>query len=243
MKNWQEEQLQALLSINCARGTECERGFFNTLVSEAQRLGFDFFAYGIRIPFPVSRPEIITVNNYPRQWQLIYKNNNYFSIDPTVQHCLRSPLPIIWSDEVFSETRELWEGARSFGLRVGWAQSSRDASGITGMVTLARSGEQLTAAELRDKGLRMSWFAQMAHLGLSKCITSRHPLEPLVQLTQREVAVLRWTADGKTSGEIAEIVGISERTVNFHINNAMEKLGVTNRTAAAVKAAVLGLVY
>jgi LuxR family transcriptional regulator len=52
-----------------------------------------------------------------------------------------------------------------------------------------------------------------------------------------------WTADGKTAGEISQILGITERTVNFHVNNAMAKLGTTNKLAAALRAAVLGLLY
>ena len=53
--------------------------------------------------------------------------------------------------------------------------------------------------------------------------------------------VLRWTADGKTSGEVGEIMNISERTVNFHVNNALEKLGAANKTAGVIKAAMLRL--
>ena len=56
-------------------------------------------------------------------------------------------------------------------------------------------------------------------------------------LTEREIDVLRWTADGKTSAEIAEIMCISERTVNFHVNNVVAKLGACNKTSAAVRAA------
>jgi LuxR family quorum-sensing system transcriptional regulator SolR len=51
--------------------------------------------------------------------------------------------------------------------------------------------------------------------------------------------VLRWTADGKTSGEISSILNIAGRTVNFHINNAISKLNAANKTAVAVKAAML----
>ncbi|GAB3353599.1 helix-turn-helix domain-containing protein [Lysobacter tyrosinilyticus] len=60
-------------------------------------------------------------------------------------------------------------------------------------------------------------------------------------LSAREVEVLRWTAEGKTASEISQIVNISERTVNFHINNAMMKLDAANKTAAVVRAVVLGL--
>ena len=48
-------------------------------------------------------------------------------------------------------------------------------------------------------------------------------------------------ADGKTSGEAATILGLSERTVNFHVANVLVKLSAVNKTAAVVKAALLGL--
>ena len=44
------------------------------------------------------------------------------------------------------------------------------------------------------------------------------------------------------AGFIADRTGITERTVNFHMNNALGKLNVDNRTAAAVRAVVLGVV-
>ncbi len=55
--------------------------------------------------------------------------------------------------------------------------------------------------------------------------------------------MLRWTADGKTSAEIAEIMAVSERTVNFHVNSAVSKLGASNKTSAVVRAAMLGLMW
>ena len=58
----------------------------------------------------------------------------------------------------------------------------------------------------------------------------------LVQLGQREVETLTWAARGKTSSEIAQILGLSKRTVDFHIDNARSKLGVATRTQAAIKA-------
>jgi DNA-binding response OmpR family regulator len=59
----------------------------------------------------------------------------------------------------------------------------------------------------------------------------------LVQLAEREVETLTWAARGKTSAEIAQILGLSKRTVDFHIDNARNKLGVATRTQAAIKAA------
>jgi DNA-binding response OmpR family regulator len=58
-----------------------------------------------------------------------------------------------------------------------------------------------------------------------------------VGLVRREVETLTWAARGKTSAEIAQILGLSKRTVDFHIDNARNKLGVATRTQAATKAA------
>lgn len=63
-----------------------------------------------------------------------------------------------------------------------------------------------------------------------------------VQLTDREIETLSWVARGKTSIEIAEILGLSKRTIDFHLDNAREKLGVPTRIQAAVKAATGGII-
>jgi DNA-binding NarL/FixJ family response regulator len=63
-----------------------------------------------------------------------------------------------------------------------------------------------------------------------------------LRLTEREAEVLTWVARGKSSSDIATILGISERTVNFHLDNAMRKAGVVTRVQAAVKCAMLGLI-
>lgn len=60
-------------------------------------------------------------------------------------------------------------------------------------------------------------------------------------LTLREREMLAWTADGKTAYEIGKIFGIAERTVKFHLQNAVVKLDAMNKTHAATKAAMLGL--
>ena len=58
----------------------------------------------------------------------------------------------------------------------------------------------------------------------------------LVALNERELECLTWSARGKTSPEIAKIVSISKRTVNFHIENACRKLNVSTRTEAVARA-------
>jgi DNA-binding NarL/FixJ family response regulator len=62
-------------------------------------------------------------------------------------------------------------------------------------------------------------------------------LPKTVALNDREVEVLTWVARGKTSGEIAQILGLTKRTIDFHIDNARSKLGAATRTEAVIKAA------
>jgi DNA-binding response OmpR family regulator len=59
-----------------------------------------------------------------------------------------------------------------------------------------------------------------------------------IGLAERELEALTWAARGKTFAEIGEILGLSRRTVEFHLDNARRKLGVPTRTQALIKAAV-----
>jgi LuxR family transcriptional regulator, quorum-sensing system regulator SolR len=222
---------------------DSETTLIAALDKAAYALGFDYCAHGLRMPLPLSNPRTLMASTYPTAWQQRYAEQNYVALDPTVAHALRSTAPQVWSEPMFAQVRPFWEEARSHGLQVGWAQSSCDVQGNIGMLTLARSGEPLTATELRAKSLHLSWLAHAAHTAMSRIAAGRHHSNSAaaIELTAREAEMLRWTADGKTSGEIAQITAISERTVNFHLNNAVEKLGVTNKTAAAVKAAMLRL--
>jgi DNA-binding NarL/FixJ family response regulator len=60
------------------------------------------------------------------------------------------------------------------------------------------------------------------------------------KLSDREVEVLRWVVRGASNKEIASHLRISEGTVKNHMTNIFEKLGVTDRTRAAIKARELG---
>jgi DNA-binding response OmpR family regulator len=59
-----------------------------------------------------------------------------------------------------------------------------------------------------------------------------------IKLAPRERETLTWAARGKTFSEIGEILGLSRRTVEFHLDRARRKLGVPTRTQALIKAAV-----
>jgi len=237
LDDWREASFDILLSV------DSEEEVFKLLLQMAQSLGFDYCAYGARMPLPISQPKTALFNNYSVDWQERYQERRYLATDPTVLHALKSTLPIVWSNEIFKSAPEFWGDARDHGLKVGWAQSSRDSSGCVGMVTFARGGEQLSVGELDANQEKMVWLSQFVHAAMARHLTPKLLPETQTQLTAREKEVLRWTAEGKTSYEIARILAISERTANFHINNVLLKLGASNKTQAAVKAALLGILF
>ncbi|WP_343217434.1 helix-turn-helix transcriptional regulator [Hoeflea sp. YIM 152468] len=61
-------------------------------------------------------------------------------------------------------------------------------------------------------------------------------------LTEREHECLIWTSKGKTSAEIAQILGLSEHTVNHYLNNAARKFDAVNRTQAVAYALRVGFI-
>ena len=63
-----------------------------------------------------------------------------------------------------------------------------------------------------------------------------------IQLTPREREALIWVKAGKSNEQIADIMLVTERTVQFHINNAMMKLGASNRISAVVIGLQRGLI-
>ena len=65
--------------------------------------------------------------------------------------------------------------------------------------------------------------------------------QPVARLSPRETECLEWTAQGKTTWEVAQILCLSDSTVNYYIRNAMKKLGVHTKAHAVSKAAVLGM--
>ncbi|HEM7792856.1 LuxR family transcriptional regulator AbaR [Acinetobacter nosocomialis] len=237
MESWQEDLLSAFLVV------KNEDELFEVVKSTASKLGFDYCAYGMLSPLSIAEPKTIMLNNYPQAWQKRYIEQRYVKVDPTVQHCMVSLQPLVWSSQnaKTQEEKDFWEEARSYGLNVGWAQSSRDFIGTRGMLTLARSTDQLSEKEQKAQYTNMYWLTQTVHSNIAKIVNDVEFSQFNLYLTNREKEALRWTAEGKTSAEIAQIIGVTERTVNFHLCNSMQKLNVNNKISAAIRAVMLGL--
>ena len=65
---------------------------------------------------------------------------------------------------------------------------------------------------------------------------------PLPRLTKREIEVLTLVIEGRTTKEVADLLYISKRTVDFHLSNMYDKLQVSNRVQAYRRAVRLGLI-
>jgi LuxR family transcriptional regulator len=237
MKYWQVELLKA------TEETQDAQEAFNKVRAAAQALGFEHCAYGLRMALPLSNPRTIILNDYPEAWRRRYAAANFMEVDPVVAHGRRSTAPLLWSEQLFASSGGFWEEARSHGLRHGWSQSCLDIHGVGGMLSLSRSSESLTPGELADQEVKLRWLVNVAHFALSRIYMAQQPERSNSKLTAREIEVLKWTADGKTSREVADLLMVSENTVNFHIKNVVAKLQTANKTAAVVRAAMLGLLF
>jgi DNA-binding CsgD family transcriptional regulator len=94
------------------------------------------------------------------------------------------------------------------------------------------------AAFPNDEQLRLQYMGKLGPneflLRLAKDTSTNAPAEfSELGLTSREGEVLSWLSKGKTNRDIAQILGLSPRTVDKHLEQIYAKLGVENRTAAA----------
>jgi DNA-binding NarL/FixJ family response regulator len=102
-------------------------------------------------------------------------------------------------------------------------------------------GRRLGADDFVTKPIDFEILATIIEARLGK-LARNEVWSRLVDLNQREVETLTLSARGKTSAEIAAMLGLAKRTVDFHIENACRKLDAASRIEAAVKAASLGLI-
>ena len=72
--------------------------------------------------------------------------------------------------------------------------------------------------------------------GFNPDFSSHEPLQMEFGITAREAEVLLWVAQGKSNGDVAAILGMSEKTVKQHLGSVFAKLGLENRNAAAMRA-------
>ncbi len=116
----------------------------------------------------------------------------------------------------------------------GYLTKDKDSANIPAAIKAVAAGEAILNREV----------LQMAMVALSD-ITSRIPMGPHDErpdLTAQELRVLTLIAEGLDNDTIAEILSVTRNTVKTHVRNLFTKIGVSDRTQAAVWAIRTGLV-
>ncbi|MCS0630746.1 response regulator [Telluria mixta] len=137
---------------------------------------------------------------------------------------------IVWQTPLARQWMQRWFGADDDGTPAQLAAWL--AAGPAQPLTVIRGSARLvfTAADTRSPE---QWMIVLRE----ESDTARvQALMALFRLTQRESEVLHWVIQGKTNRDIGDILGMSPRTVNKHLEHVFEKLGVETRTAAATLA-------
>lgn len=228
------------------RDERSERGqadiAFDGFAALARQLGFDYCAYVARLPFRIAEPVLVSFSNFPPSWQDRCRRTGYASLDPILRHAAASSAPVLWHDDLFADARHYRQEARACGLNHGWSKGIHDPRGLVGLFSVVRACGAIDEAELRDKLPLLLWLAQATHQEMGSRLLADPAAWPApARLSTQEKKILQLSADGRTGNEIAALLGISERTVNFHIGNAIAKLGVRNRIHAVARAIRLGL--
>lgn len=134
--------------------------------------------------------------------------------------------------------RKLQE-AGEFGLHSGITIPIHSAGSEWAFITFTHNG-RVQPREFMPLLLTTTYFSTCLQTSMARIREAQAPRRPL--LTDRERECLRWSAQGKTSWEISIILLISERTVNYHFQQAALKLRVKGRRAAIAQAIALGLI-
>jgi DNA-binding CsgD family transcriptional regulator len=169
--------------------------------------------------------------NYPTIWLSRYRESKLVQIDPVAPRLFSGEHPVIWGDlrkiAKNSKDKSFYGQAAEFGLREGFSFGKRFSNMESGSF-FSCEGQEIGAHKRHTAVI--SFLMQFMHEALSKVHLGLLKDQPL--LTYREKQVLNRAKFGKTDSEIAVQVGISRRTVKFHVENAMRKLQANNRTQA-----------
>jgi LuxR family quorum sensing-dependent transcriptional regulator len=178
-------------------------------------------------------------------WRGHYFETGLAARDDLLRHGETSIAPVTWTQfrrtlADAPEKMRIYHEAASFGLKDGFYLPIRQADGSTLGVammvshTLPTNPGMLATLHM----IAICYTLAAERLGL----TANAAPAGKMKLTRRQAECLQWIAAGKTSTEIAAILGLSEHTVNEHLEAARNRLGVRTTTQAVLAAAMQGLI-
>nr|WP_299970730.1 LuxR family transcriptional regulator [uncultured Roseobacter sp.] len=184
----------------------------------------------------------IATFGFPEDWVCHYLGANLVKIDPIPDLAARFSKPFLWSEtasitrllpEQIDYLRQLEEADIGDGLAMQvFGPNLRNAYVGLGF---GHSDFVPTAEQVFE----LQCAAQIAHIRYCEITSDRQA--KTAGLSPREQEVLRWIAQGKSTSVIAEILGISRNTVDTVTRRIFAKLGVNDRTTAAIRGLGSGL--
>jgi DNA-binding CsgD family transcriptional regulator len=219
--------------------------FLGQIVRFSKRLGFDTVSATTVIDHFLGEPEFIAVDNTPASYVDAFEDTGMARRDPVMQHCKIQSVPIIWNQDTYVGVGQAdkWEVQARYGYRTGIAMALHLPEGRHFFLGVDRD-QSLPSdrSELTRMVADLQLFAVHAQEAAVRIMLPPARDAEAPALTPRELESLRWTMEGKTAWEVGNILGISERTAVLHVNNAMHKLGCTNKHQAVLKALRMGLI-
>ncbi|MDC0738508.1 autoinducer binding domain-containing protein [Cognatishimia sp. SS12] len=219
-----------------------EERFTGYLKGICDTFEFDDAAYAGVNPASGTMHAIVT---YDKDWQDHYQDQELHNLDPTLQAAMRSVAPVDWMRlRHDSNFRAVFDQARDFGIgECGLTIPIRGPYGEFGMLSVTRKCSEAEWAKLKRNVLaELQPVASHVH----DHIMQSEPLTRILHhpnLSLREIEILQWIAAGKSQQDIADILSISNRTVEVHLRSAREKLVALTTAQAVGRAIGLSLIY
>ena len=194
-------------------------------------------------PGVIERPSLI--GNIPAEWIERYWQHRYYDDDCIARTCLQSVLPVVWTctpvDPLTNRQRRIAREAACFGLAYGVAIAVRGPRSLLTVLTVARYRE-IAHEDISRTLDTLSLGAIHLNAAIIVQLQPERIEDTTSALKPAECSCILWAARGKSTIEIGELLGMPERTVYFHIGNAMDKLGVSTRIQAVAVAIKAGLI-
>ncbi|CAO3435312.1 LuxR family transcriptional regulator [Azospirillum doebereinerae] len=185
------------------------------------------------------------LHRYPAAWQARYYAECYYKDDPIIWAGLRSVLPVRWSElerTASGRAQRIFVEAREHGLKAGFSVAVHGGARAFSMLSLTFPEEGDAVERHIDAHIHgVHLLVLHLHAAVRRIEAAAEPLSTAPALTPREQEVLRWMANGKTYGQIGQILGITERTVREHLDRAANKLGVDSKIQLVAEAVARGL--
>ncbi|MBI1810426.1 MAG: autoinducer binding domain-containing protein [Nitrospirae bacterium] len=178
--------------------------------------------------------------SFPSEWFDLYVMKDFHKIDPVVKENFTSFALQYWADtyKKYETPKNFIMAAEDFDLKRGYSYGIKNYRGTEGSL-FSFAGNSIECN--RRTEIILTHIIPALHQALTRIVSYRSE-KHAVTLSEREKEVLRWISYGKRIWDISVILGISERTVKFHIKNIMQKLDVVTMAQAVAVAMEQGLI-